>query len=376
MPLRLLMSHAQNLNLVHSLDTKLPCLVAHNPRRTGALGSPLGAHQGVAAGVVSTLARAQRTVEGPLGPISRPGVDVGSNLAVRLSIGFVNLGNTCFMNSILQCLCSIDPFLEWFGRADTLQLPQEPAPARTLADAVKTLCRQVKDDDKSSPSPTELSTTLRTIKKNVISVNGESFDDGHQHDAGEFLLVLWHNLAPQAPARQLPPLGQPAMVYSDAAEMIYGTFQGSYYTQRRCGRNTEHVSSAVATFLSLELEIPRDGASLEDCLSAFTEVCHVISASLSRSRLSANTRDEDMQALHVTHAYIYVISMDREDLFIQALRRSPVTCQYTLSCVVYHTALHRVPVATRHVSYTRLTCVRYFEILAGRKTDRGRLQQM
>jgi len=97
-------------------------------------------------------------------------------------VGLRNLGNTCFMNSILQCLCKTKLLRDYFGKKQYLQdLNEDHAPTRgRLAKAFGQLM-----NDMWSKSDHEYITP--SLLKAEVQKYAVRFSGYHQQDAQEFL---------------------------------------------------------------------------------------------------------------------------------------------------------------------------------------------
>lgn len=98
--------------------------------------------------------------------------DVMSTCKARVPKGLVNLGNTCYMNSVLQSLYSIDSFRKFI-----LQAPHNKMLASEVADLFKSM-----KNSSASVYPSNF--------KYAFSRHQSRFSGSNQHDAQEFLRYL------------------------------------------------------------------------------------------------------------------------------------------------------------------------------------------
>ena len=108
----------------------------------------------------------------------------------RGTIGLHNLGNTCYMNSALQCVRSVEELTEYFLR-DSFKAELNPGnPLAHNGEVAKSYARLLHEiyDEKqiSAFTPRQL--------KNVIGKYGPSFSGYQQQDSQEFLLFLLDGL--------------------------------------------------------------------------------------------------------------------------------------------------------------------------------------
>jgi ubiquitin carboxyl-terminal hydrolase 4/11 len=103
----------------------------------------------------------------------------------KILIGLQNLGNTCFMNSAIQCLCHTKPLTDFFLGENYLNKINKNNPLGTkgkLVHAYAELLHLMRDSTEKSVAPWKL--------KKTIAMFAPQFLGHQQHDAQELLLFL------------------------------------------------------------------------------------------------------------------------------------------------------------------------------------------
>ncbi|KAK9862043.1 hypothetical protein WJX84_009291 [Apatococcus fuscideae] len=194
-------------------------------------------------------------------------------------VGLHNLGNTCFFNSILQCLAAV-PALVAFCRQRRLDAAISASSPR-LAAEYAILARRIWE----SPAGTVISPT-RLLDEAAIW--DRRWGDGRQHDAQEFLHSLLEGLQAELnknkvkpPYKELSGKGsvaeqaEEAWAYTRAcnSSIIDDIFGGQLQSTIQCS-NCQACSHCFEYFLDLSLPIPkqRSSVTVQDCLHAFTEI--------------------------------------------------------------------------------------------------------
>jgi ubiquitin carboxyl-terminal hydrolase 36/42 len=179
-----------------------------------------------------------------------------SAAAQKIGAGLSNLGNTCFLNSVLQCLTYTPPL------AGYLKSGQHQATCRAAGFcalcALQAHVKQALSSSGNVVSPSHLVKNLRSISK--------SFRNCRQEDAHEYMRYLieaMHNCCiPVGVATNSSAVRDRSLVYS-----IFG---GQLRSQVKC-TVCSHCSNTYDPFLDLSLEIVR-ADSLTKALARFTAV--------------------------------------------------------------------------------------------------------
>ena len=203
-------------------------------------------------------------------------------------VGFRNLGNTCYMNSILQCLVHLPPLRDAILGIDSSDICRSSKLSGLLALAFKSLIQEIRSTNNYGVvSPQEV--------KFQIGKHSRMFLGYEQQDSSEFFNYLLEGLnidlnrVSRKPAYQemtgntnenLRAISNRWWNYSLSRDdsVITDCFQGqqtSVITCRECG----HGSVSCNTFLCLNLPSPESylkssdsylrTASLEECLNLY-----------------------------------------------------------------------------------------------------------
>lgn len=191
-----------------------------------------------------------------------------------IGAGLSNLGNTCFLNSVLQCLAYTAPFNNYFALGYhskkckfvgfCLMCEFEALISGLSASAAV----------RSAVSPWKIASNIRLI--------GRQFKPGRQEDAHEFLRFFLESMQKNFLFTYKGSVGCHSVRDIDfktaETSLIYKIFGGKYQSSVTC-LSCSHVSRIFETFLDLSLEI-ENFDSIEKAFKNFT----------SAERLSATNR--------------------------------------------------------------------------------------
>ncbi|CDO68378.1 hypothetical protein BN946_scf184815.g25 [Trametes cinnabarina] len=204
--------------------------------------------------------------------------------------GLKNLGNTCYMNSTIQCLSATVPFARFFtdGRwKSAINMVNPMGTKGNLAAAFASILRDMWQGEGSTLSPV-------TFRRSLCS-HAPQFSGSEQHDSQEFLSFLLDGLhedlnriiqKPQivsTPEREAELERLPPQIASEQEWQIYRMrddslvvdfFQGQYRNRMEC-LTCHKTSTTYNTFMYLTLPIPptrsNSKVTLQQCIDAFVK---------------------------------------------------------------------------------------------------------
>lgn len=196
--------------------------------------------------------------------------------------GLNNIGNTCFMNSILQCIFATAPLTKYFL---TDYSSEKQLRARRLADSYYSLLRSARMSKGGTIAPSEL--------KQQISRVARQFSGYGQQDAQEFLRFLldgMHNelnrIEQKPKYREIEceklPIEEQSAQWSQYfaardSSIITDLFEGQLCSKIEC-QKCHYKSYTFDNFMDLSVQIPRKAVrytgyiDVDECLKTFTAV--------------------------------------------------------------------------------------------------------
>ncbi|XP_001380549.2 inactive ubiquitin carboxyl-terminal hydrolase 50 isoform X2 [Monodelphis domestica] len=191
-----------------------------------------------------------------------------SNMAQQHSQGVTglrNLGNTCYMNAILQCLCSITPLVEYFLSGKYITALQKDSGEAATAFAYLMTDMWLGDSDCVSPE----------VFRTAIGKIYPTFLKRTQQDAQEFLIYVLNELheALKKYRRKKPHEKVTTKCYrkvaSSESSIITRLFEGQLNYDIVCLK-CENCTYKNEVFTVLSLPIPSEcECSLQECLGCF-----------------------------------------------------------------------------------------------------------
>ncbi|XP_034536250.1 uncharacterized protein LOC117810498 [Notolabrus celidotus] len=211
----------------------------------------------------SSSARMEREKPGSSSPVrlqrlNRPGV-----------CGLDNSGNSCYLNAVLQCLCSTVPLVENLLNQDTRK---ELARSKCrMAEVFVRLLQEMWLGRSSRCSPVEARSVLTSILP--------QFNNYSQQDAQELLLFLLNALHEDLKKVSKRQIKQQRQVQNrnnataaGESTIVSHLFEGQLSYMTLC-MHCDHEAHSTQTFTVLSLPIPTGSikCSIQDCLALFFE---------------------------------------------------------------------------------------------------------
>ena len=183
--------------------TPIQTLPAYSARLDDLSSSPFSS----ASPTLSALGSSPSSSPSPSPPLPPPRPPLSRTLSAALTaasywsvrrgaVGLVNLGNSCYFDSAVQCLLSIPPLLAYFGAASSpsartyhADVNEKTKSKGAFAHAFAQLCSTVASASPSSPSSLSPSTLLR-----LFTTLNPSFAGYGQHDSQECIRCFLSSL--------------------------------------------------------------------------------------------------------------------------------------------------------------------------------------
>ncbi|XP_075711344.1 ubiquitin carboxyl-terminal hydrolase 50 [Rhinoderma darwinii] len=178
--------------------------------------------------------------------------------------GLRNLGNTCYMNAVIQCLSCTTPLVEYFfsWRFEKLIAREK----KELVNAFANLMADIWFGKDKHVSPEDFLSIMCNVHP--------PFGKGAQQDAQELLIytlnALHEDLASNVKKRPSDNAGSSSSTGSNASESVITRFLQGVLRQNTACLVCGHTSDKEDVFTVLSLPIPAgDETSLQECLDCF-----------------------------------------------------------------------------------------------------------
>ena len=189
--------------------------------------------------------------------------------------GLVNLGNSCYMNSVMQCLNCLAPLVKFFTKNAHLEEVALPiSSGGTVANEVGVIFSAMLNGRRSPLS-------LMALKSKVGELCHQ-FSGCEQQDSHEFLVYLLTWMHEELGGRGLSALGSCGYTPHHLAEgltselsVISLLFQGEHRHVIACG-NCHNKSMSLEPFTILSLSLPASGkCTLANLLENYYKECSI-----------------------------------------------------------------------------------------------------
>lgn len=202
------------------------------------------------AALEDALTRSPRQASAPSRSRSRSRAETPSRVVTLMPTGLPNLGNSCYINSVVQCLFSVTILRDYFT-SDTYR--RDLYRGSELQGQVAAALAGVFKGLEEGRGERDVRTKIKHLK-DVAGVCSEEFRGSQQRNAHDFLSSLLNWLHED--------LTRPS-----GSSVVTKNFAGSVRDVVRCDRSGEEVKRSSRTFTTLSLPVPRGKAfSLQDIL--------------------------------------------------------------------------------------------------------------
>ena len=179
----------------------------------------------------------------------------------KMVIGIKNLGNTCYMNSVMQCLNSLTPLVSYFeGNTYLGDIHSESKYNGTVANEVSNAFKAMN----GRTGPISL-----VGLKNLIGNLYSPFKGFRQEDAHEFLIKLMELMMEDLGNGKTAPHYSPEAIPSNQNLNIFGILHGVHRITITC-KSCKYTSFSLEPFNVLSLSLPPNKKSnVEELLKCF-----------------------------------------------------------------------------------------------------------
>ncbi|KAI8639614.1 hypothetical protein BD408DRAFT_434945 [Parasitella parasitica] len=222
-------------------------------------------------------------------PAASPSFSQLNSVVTVGATGLTNLGNTCYINSIVQCLSGTIPLARYFTSGvfkQHVNKANEKGTRGVLVESFAGLVRSMWSENYNFISP-------MTFREAIMAF-APQFRNTDQHDSQEFLIFILDALhedlnqncnkrmtlvQDDAEFERLPDWQASALSWdrylATNSSIIVSLFQGQYRSRLTC-LTCKHTSTTYNSFMSLSLPIPTkkmriSSVTLNQCLDYFVK---------------------------------------------------------------------------------------------------------
>ncbi|ELV10629.1 inactive ubiquitin carboxyl-terminal hydrolase 50 isoform X2 [Tupaia chinensis] len=274
--------------------------------------------------------------------------------------GLRNLGNTCYMNAILQCLCSISPLVEYFLSGKYMTALQKDCSEVATAFAYLMTDMWLGDSDCVSPE----------IFRSALGNLYPEFMKKTQQDAQEFLIYVLNELheALKTYHRKRSYEKRSTQqccrkVIASETSIITQLFEGQLRYDIVCLK-CDNCAHKNEVFSILSLPIPSDyECSLQDCLQCFFQQDTLTWNNQMHCSLCDTMQETAVRASISKAPKVVIFHLKRFDIQGMTKRKLRTDIHYPLTNL--DLTPYICPVARKHPKYSLCAVVNHFGDLDG-----------